>query len=140
MSRWLNTLQPWAALLLRLTLGAAMAWHGYGKVVPAHGLQSNPLAAMQHFTHTVASLGLPPWLGYVSALTEFLGGIFLVLGLLTRFASLMIAINMAVALFAVDRHKGYTGSEYALALLVIAVMLLCYGPGAAALDRRLGLA
>lgn len=140
MSRWLNTFQPWAAFLLRLTLGAAMVYHGYGKVIPAHGLQGSPLAALQHFSHTVAAMGVPPWLGYVSALTEFIGGVLLVLGLLTRFAAFMIAINMAVALLLVDRHKGYAGSEYALALFVIALMLLCYGAGAAALDRRFSLA
>lgn len=139
MTRWLSTLQPWGALFLRLTLGAAMMFHGYGKVVPAHGLHGSPLAAMDHFSKAVAGMGVPPWLGYVSALTEFVGGLFLVLGLLTRFAAFMVTINMAVALVLVDRHKGYSGSEYALALMVMAFMLVCYGPGAAALDRRIGL-
>lgn len=139
MSRWLNSLQPWGALLLRLVLGIAMVFHGYGKVVPPNGLHGSPLAAMEHFSRFVASLGLPPWLGYVSALTEFLGGALLILGLLTRFAASLIAINMAVALITVDLHKGYSTSEYALALLVIALMLLFFGPGVGALDRRLGL-
>jgi len=139
MSRWLNSLQPWGALLLRLVLGAAMVFHGYGKVIPTNGLHGSPLTALEHFSQFVASLGLPPWLGYVSALTEFLGGAFLILGLFTRFAAFMIAINMTVALVTVNLHKGYSASEYTLALIAMALMLLFYGPGALALDRRLGL-
>lgn len=138
MSRWLDSLQPLGALLLRLVLGAAMVYHGYGKVVPPNGLHGSPLAALEYFSHFVASLGLPPWLGYVSALTEFLGGGLLVLGLFTRFSAFLIAINMTVALVTVNLHKGYPASEYPLALLAMALMLLFYGAGAAALDRRFG--
>ena len=82
---------------------------------------------------------MPAWLGYVSALTELLGGAFLVLGLFVRFAALMVAINMLVALFSVNLHRGYASSEYTLALIVMAIMLLFFGGGALALDRRLGL-
>ncbi len=139
MSRWLDSLQPWGALLLRLVLGCAMVYHGYSKVVPATGLHGSPIAAMEHFSRFVASLGLPPWLGYVSALTEFVGGALLVVGLLTRLAALLVAINMTVALVTVNLHKGYGASEYTLALMAMAVMLLFYGAGAVALDRRFGL-
>lgn len=140
MFRWLNSLQPWGACFLRLALGASMIYHGYGKVIPAHGFHGDPLSALQHFSRTVAGMGVPPWLGYVSALTEFLGGICLMLGLLTRLAAFMVSVNMAVAILLVDRHRGYAPSELAIALFVIALMLLFYGPGAAALDRRFGLA
>jgi putative oxidoreductase len=132
MIKWLNSLQPFGALLLRLVLGTSMIYHGYPKVVP-HG-------ALDHHAHFVATLGFPAWLGYISAFTEFAGGILLILGLLTRLAAFMVAINMLVALITVNRHHGYAGSEYSLALFVIAVMLTVYGPGAIALDRRLNLA
>ncbi len=138
MARWLDNLQPWGALLLRLVLGAAMVYHGYSKVVPANGLHASPLTALDHFSQFVESLGLPRWLGYVSAVTEFLGGAFLVLGLFTRFAAFMIAINMGVALVTVNLHHGYAASEYTLALIAMALMLLFFGAGAVALDRRFG--
>ncbi|HEY2294390.1 MAG TPA: DoxX family protein, partial [Thermoanaerobaculia bacterium] len=79
------------------------------------------------------------WLGYVSALTEFLGGILLVVGLFTRFAAFMVAGNMLVALLFVDIHHGYHGAEYPLALIALALMILFHGPGTAALDRKLNL-
>lgn len=138
MTRSLDRLQPWGALMLRLVLGAAMVYHGYSKVVPPGGLHGNALAAMDHYSHFVATLGLPPWLGYASALTEFLGGFLLIVGFLTRFAAFLVAINMTVALATVNLHKGYIASEYSLALLAMALMLVFFGAGALALDRRLG--
>ena len=139
MTSWLEGLQPWGAFLLRLVLGAAMVYHGYGKVIPPHGLHDSPLLAMDRHAHYVTGLGLPHWLGYVSALTEFVGGICILLGFLTRFAAFMIAGNMLVALALINIHKGYGGSEYTLALIAMAIMLLFYGGGAFALDRRVGL-
>lgn len=140
MSKFLNNLQPWGALLMRLALGAAMVYHGYSKVIPPGGFhRSNTFSALEHHAHFVSSLGLPYWLGYISALTEFFGGLLLIFGMLTRFAAFMIACNMAVALIIVNRHHGYTGSEYGLALFVIALMLLFYGAGVYAADRKIGL-
>jgi putative oxidoreductase len=130
MTKWLNSLQPWGALFLRLALGLSMGVHGYQKVVP-HG-------ALNHFTHYVVTLGLPHWSGYVSAFTEFVGGILLVLGLLTRLAAALVAINMLVALFLVGIHQGFGIYNYILALAVIATMLLFYGAGKLAIDRKIG--
>jgi putative oxidoreductase len=140
MSKSLNNLQPWGAFFLRLVLGVAMIYNGYDKVIPHGGFHGNAFSALDHHSHYVASLGLPYWLGYVSALTEFIGGILILLGLLTRFAAFLIACNMMVAIVMVTRHHGYSGSEYALALFVIALMLLFYGAGACALDRKIGFA
>jgi putative oxidoreductase len=141
MSKSLNNLQPWGALILRIVLGVAMIYHGYDKVVPKGGFHGgNAFSALEHHSHYVASLGLPYWLGIVSALTEFAGGILILIGLFTRFAAFLISINMLVALAMVNRHHGYSGSEYSLALFAIALMLFFYGAGAAAVDRKLGFA
>ena len=140
MSRFLDDLQPWGALLMRLVLGCAMVYHGFGKVIPAGGFHSHSaFSALQHHAHFVTTLGMPYWLGYVSALTEFFGGILILLGLLTRLAAFLISINMLVALFTVDMHHGYPHSEYALALFAIAVMLVFYGAGILGLDHKIGL-
>ncbi len=139
MSGWLSRLEPWGATLLRLVLGVALVYHGHAKAIPAHGFAAHPLSAMEAYSHYIASLGIPGWLGYVSALTEFVGGCLLLLGLLTRLAAFLAAGNMLVALCAVTLHRGYAASEYAVALLAIAVMLVFTGGGAAAVDRRLGM-
>jgi putative oxidoreductase len=132
MTKWLNSLQPWGALLMRLALGLSMAVHGYEKVIP-HG-------AVNHFAHYIVTLGLPYWLGYVSAYTEFAGGILLILGLLTRLVSALVAINMLTAFFLVGIHQGFGIYNYILALAALGIMLLFYGAGAMALDRKVGFA
>jgi len=131
MIRFLNKLQPWGALLIRLTLGLSMSVHGYEKVIP-HG-------ALKDFAHYIVTLHMPYWLGYVSAWTEFAGGILLILGLLTRFAAFMVAFNMFVAFFAVGIHQGFGIYNYILALAAIATMLIFCGSGALSLDRRFGI-
>lgn len=131
MTKFLNNLQPWGALALRLALGLSMIVHGYQKVSTHAGLH--------HFVHYVVALGLPYWLGYVSAFTEFAGGILVVLGLFTRLASGLIAINMLVALFTVGIHQGFGIYNYIAELAAIALMLCFYGAGALAMDRKLGI-
>jgi putative oxidoreductase len=130
MTKWLNSLQPLGAFMMRLVLGVCMTIHGYQKVVPR--------GALHHFAHYVASLGLPYWLGYVSAFTEFIGGMFLIVGLLTRLASALVAVNMLVAFATVGIHQGSSMSINILALASMALMLLSCGAGALSFDRRLG--
>ena len=130
MTKWLNSLQPFGALLMRLALGISMAVHGYQKVIP-HG-------ALNHYAHYIASLHIPYWLGYVSAYTEFVGGMLLIFGLLTRFVAALVAINMLVAFTCVGIHQGFGIYNYILALAAIAIMLTVYGAGTLALDRKIG--
>jgi putative oxidoreductase len=119
---FLNRLQPAALLAMRLVLGAIMIAHGYGKVFGGfHGHQQS-----------VGSLGLPSWMAYLSAGTEFFGGIAIVLGVLTRFFSLAFVIEMAIAIWKVhfkNGLKGPGGYEFPLALATIALALLCFGGG-----------
>jgi putative oxidoreductase len=130
MSKWLNKFQPCGALIMRLVLGISIAMYGYQKVVP-HG-------ALTRHVHMVVGMGLPSVLGYVSAYTELIGGILLILGLFTRLAAALIAINMLVAFFTVSIHHGLGSFDYTLAFAAIAIMLLFYGPGALAIDRKIG--
>ena len=130
MSQWLNRRQSWGSLVLRLALSLSMTVHGYEKVVP-HG-------ALHDFAHYVAALGMPQWLGYVSAFTELLGGILLFFGLFTRLVAGLVAVNMLVALFAVGIQQGFGIYNYIFALAAIAVMLVFTGAGAMSLDRKFG--
>ncbi len=129
----LNQAQPFGMLIMRLALGAIMIAYGYQKIFP-HG-------ALYNFTHYIATLGLPAWLGYVAAFTEFFGGILLVLGLLTRVAALLTAIDMAVAVIKVTWHGGLTGPHnmsLGLACFALALMLMFTGGGLIAVDSMIG--
>ena len=117
-----NRLQPFAQLVMRLALGAIMIAHGYHKV----------WGGFHHHMEFVGSLGLPAWLAYLSAGTEFFGGIAIVLGLFTRFFALAIVIEMAVAIWKVHFKNGLMGAsgyEFPLVVGVIALALLCFGGG-----------
>jgi Xaa-Pro aminopeptidase len=75
--RYLDRMQPLALLVLRIVLGAIFIGHGYPKV----------FQHLHDYTGFIASMGMPGWLGYVSAFTEFGGGILLIVGALTRFVA-----------------------------------------------------
>jgi hypothetical protein len=89
----------------------------------------------------VTRLHLPAWLGYVAAFTEFFGGMLLIVGLLTRVAALMTAIDMAVAILKIHLHGGLMGPNsfaFPLALFAIALMLVFTGCGWLGLDDFAG--
>ncbi len=130
--RFLDRLQPLSLLALRVILGVILVAHGYGKVL--HG-------GLPQHVHRVATLGLPGWLAYPSAFTEFVGGILLILGVLTRFVSLLVIIDMAVAIWKVHWKNGMFakgGYEFPLTLATIAFALIFLGAGPIALDAVRG--
>ena len=89
----------------------------------------------------VHSLGLPGWLAYPSAFTEFFGGILLIVGLLTRFVSLAVLIDMFVAIWKVHWKNGMFGKggyELPLTLATIAFALILFGAGPIAIDAIRG--
>ncbi len=129
--RFLDKLQPLAFLVLRLVLGVIMIGHGYSKV----------FGGLHKHAELVASLGMPAWLGYVSALTEFLGGILLVIGLFTRCAAIAVCIDLVVAIAKVHLHNGLLGQggyQFPLALAAIAFALIFTGAGPVSLDWGFG--
>ena len=125
--RYLDRLQPLALLVLRIVLGTIMIGHGYPKV----------FGGLSHHVHYVSSLGLPGWLGYVSAFAEFFGGILVIAGLFTRCASLAILIDLSVAIWKIHWQHGLLrdgGYQFPLALVAIAFALIFFGGGSIALD------
>lgn len=128
----IERVRPVAALIARLVLGSIILAHGWMKVVPR--------GSLYNFAHHVAQMGLPYWLGYMAAFTEFFGGIVLILGLLTPIAAAGIAIDMAVAILKVHLRHGLTGPggfEFPLSLFALSLLLLADGPGYLALDHTL---
>jgi putative oxidoreductase len=126
--RYLDRLQPLALFVMRLALGAVMVGHGYHKV----------FGGLHHHVQLVTSLGLPGWTAYLSAFTEFLGGILVLIGLFTRFAAFAICINLSVAIAKVHFHNGLMGNggyEFPLALAALAFGLVFLGAGPIAFDH-----
>jgi putative oxidoreductase len=129
--RFFDRLQPLALLLLRVVVGVIMIAHGKGKIFGGLG---------KHMAF-VSSLGLPHWLGVLSASTEFFGGILLIAGLLTRLVGVAFCIEMCVAIAKVHFKNGLTsqgGYEYPLSLAAISFALIWFGAGPISLDWLFG--
>src|SRR5216683_2356424 len=125
-----NSLQPVGLLALRLALGIIFFSHGYPKL-------AHQGAGMQGF---FVQHGLPGNFVYIAGVLEVFGGILLVLGLFTRGAALLLAIEMGVAIWKVHSAAGiYAVHDYEFPLAVLAgsFALATVGAGRLSLDHPL---
>jgi putative oxidoreductase len=118
-----------ALLVLRVVVGLAFVLHGTGKI--------------QHpFGWMPPEAGIPGIFQFLAAVSEFFGGIFLVVGLLTPLAALGIFFTMTVAVISHGfmRHDPFVSQgggpsfEIALVYWAITLVLMTAGPGAFSLD------
>jgi putative oxidoreductase len=128
-------------MLSRVILGIVFVAHGAQK---AFGWFGGP-----GFEPTVRTfsqgLGIPVFFAVLAILAEFLGGIGLLVGLLSRVAAFGIAVNMLVAVFLVHARNGLfmnwsgnqrgEGFEYHLLALALALLIVVRGAGAWSVDR-----
>jgi putative oxidoreductase len=139
--RLTETWPTWATLPLRLFLGVSFTGHGLQKVFGAFGGPglSKFTAGGEAFT-----LGLRPawaWLG-AAAFAELLGGVSLLLGLLTRVGAFLILCTMAVALVLNWQKSGAFfiqngGVEPIYWIIGMTLSLLIAGGGRASMDASL---
>ena len=119
----------WLLLAVRVIPGLVFMFTGIGKFV-----------TFQSEVDAFRSFGIP-WpevMVVLSGLLEAIGGLFLVLGLLTRPVALALAVNMAIAIGTAGRTVGgpfHLG--VAPALLVLMLVLVWSGATLWSLDRRL---
>ncbi len=114
-------------LLLRLMLGGLMIFHGIAKLI------SGPAA----IKGMVAGAGFPPELAYLVYVGEVVAPLLLIIGVLTRPAALVIAVNMVVAvllahskqLFMLNPNTGAWALELQAFFLVTALAIALLGPG-----------
>ncbi len=125
-----------AILVIRVTLGVLMFAHGAQKVFGVFGGKGLD-ATVDGMSK---GLGMPSWLAYLSCFTELVGGIGIILGVLTRFFSIAVLINMLVAVFAVHFKNGLLGPggfEFPGSLAMLALTIALAGPGMLSLDHVL---
>ncbi len=118
-----------ALLILRLGLGIMFFLHG----LQAFGMFAGP--GIKGFSGFLAQLGFAPALAwaYVGVGSELIGGLFLILGILTRTSALFLLIFIVVAAYKVHLKKGFFiqsgGFEYTFIIACICVALMISGPG-----------
>ncbi|MEW6056277.1 MAG: DoxX family protein [Bdellovibrionota bacterium] len=113
-------------LILRVAVGLTMAFgHGLGKIPPA-----------DRFIEAVGNLGFPAphFFAWCATGAEFLGGLFLAAGFLTRPAAASVAFTMAIAAFFQHAADPFQKKELALIYLAIALFYLLNGAGKFSID------
>src|SRR5690348_13709216 len=122
-------------LILRVVIGLILAAHGAQKLF---GWWGGP--GMAGWTGAMTRMRIRPpaaW-AWISALGEILGGIGLVVGLLTPLASFAIIASMLVAITLVHWPRGFWvskgGYEFNLSIIAGALAVALTGPGSYSLD------
>lgn len=122
---------PYAALVLRLSLGVMFIAHGLMKV-----LIFTPAGTVGYFE----SIGLPGVLAYATIFAELAGGAALILGFATRWVALALVPVLLGALIFGHAANGWAftntggGWEYPLFLTMAALVQALLGDGAYALN------
>jgi len=129
--------------IVRLVLGIIFFAHGSQKALGWFGGYGFH-ATMQFFTH---QMGIPAVFAFLDIAAEFLGGIGLILGCLTRIAAFGVTCVMLVAVAMVHHNFGFfmnwtgnqkgEGFEYHLLTLAITIVLMIKGGGALSVDRAI---
>lgn len=108
-----------ANLGVRVTVGVIFIYHSLGKFEPG-------------FASFIGSKGIPEALAYPIGLGELVPGILLIVGVLTRASSAVLASIMLGAIFVVKGAESIVGDggvEFDLILLAAALLVMVAGPG-----------
>ncbi|MGH7535496.1 MAG: DoxX family protein [Gemmatimonadales bacterium] len=128
-----TALARWGLVPLRVVVGVVFLMHGGQKLfVYGFGGTAGAMAQM--------GIPLPELSAIVVSLVEFFGGLAIFLGLFTRWAAPLLAIDMAVAILAVRLPGGFfapSGFELELTLFAAALTLAALGSGGMSVDQVL---
>jgi putative oxidoreductase len=118
-----------AMLLLRLGTGILIMSHGYDKLIHFSTYQQK----FMNFLGMGSTMSLA-----LAVFAEFFYGLFIILGLFTRLASIPLIATMCVALFKVHNADFFGDGEAASLYLVGFLVLLIVGPGKISVDGMTG--
>ncbi|MEH6735049.1 MAG: DoxX family protein [Shewanella sp.] len=133
-----NSTAGFSTLALRLPVGIIFMAHGGQKLFGwfgGYGLEGTG--------QWMASIGIEPGviMAFLAGSAELVGGLFILLGLLTRPAAVVLAFTMIIAIASVHISNGLfmanNGYEFALALLAASVSLALSGSGKVAIDNAI---
>lgn len=142
-NKLISTRNDYAITIVRMILGVVFFAHGAQKMLGWFG-GFGFSGTMGFFT---GQMHIPAAFAFLAICAEFLGGLGLILGLLSRVAAFGIAVNMVVAILMVHSQFGlfmnWSGSqkgegfEYHLLAISAAALVMLRGGGAMSADAFL---
>lgn len=127
-------------LLIRLGLGGLLFWHGLTRWLLTPDGVPKYIDYLSQF-----AVPYPIYAGWGVTILELVGGIFLILGALTRVIALLALVQQVLLISYTNYWRGpdlldtagtYVGGwEYNVTLGLLALALVSFGPGRAAVDR-----
>ena len=121
-----------AKLLLRLSVGVLILFHGVHKII--HGVSG--------VKGMLSSAGLPEFLAYGVYIGEVVAPIFIILGLYARLASMVLGLNMIMAIFlaygfsfSLARYGGLA-MESPLLFFIMSVLIVLLGSGKYSVNNK----
>jgi putative oxidoreductase len=123
-------LSRWGMVPIRVAAAVIFVMHGWQKV-SVFGIPGT--SEMLRYL----GIPLPTFFAVVVMTTELVGGLAIGFGVLARFWSVLLAIDMTVAILVARRHAFFTpiGFEFELVLLGGVLTIAALGSGAISLDR-----
>ena len=113
---------------IRASIGAIFIVHSIKKFDPS-------------WQEWLISIGLPPEMQMPIALAEFLGGIFLIVGIFTRISGAIFSVILLGAIFHIRWENGFFvsqgGWEWDLIMLAAVLSIIVVGPGRLSIASRI---
>lgn len=127
----MSDFQPYAAIFIRFAFGYHLIQYTCSDVI-------NLTAGSAHY-EWLGSKGVPMpyFMSWLYILTEFIGGIALVIGFKTRWVAIPLIINFTAAYFLVHFGREYLKSFEAIQMLAVSFFFLFNGSGKLSLDEYL---
>jgi putative oxidoreductase len=113
--------------LIRILVGLMMAYHGTETFDAAKMTDYGKWLGDLHFPN-------PQLMAYLGKGTEFFGGVFLALGLFTRFATVPLSITMLVISFFMGKGKIFMDDQHPFLFVLLFLVFFFVGAGKWSLD------
>lgn len=121
-------------LMLRVGLGVAFLIHGYPKVFGGPEAWVAYGTAMKYLGINTA----PMFFGFLAGVTEFFGGVFLIVGLFYRPILVLLTITMLVATASkIGEGAGYPEISHPMKMAIVFISMFFLGPGKYSVDNRM---
>jgi putative oxidoreductase len=124
LSRW----QQSGLVVIRILTGLLMAYHGWEVFDPAKMAEYAKWDVVQAFPAPKASV-------YVGKSVELVTGVLLALGLATRIAAVLMALNMLIICFKIGSGRFYYEDQHPFLFAVLALVFFFTGPVKWSLDQ-----